>query len=76
MFIIYVCVYVYVYVCVCIYIYIYKLLVCVLCLLDGGEPWPLAQASAQLLENMVGVDMVLAQYPQNTLYHRIYIIHD
>ena len=27
-------------------------------------------------ENMVGVDMVLAQYPQNTLYHRIYIIHD
>ena len=27
-------------------------------------------------EDMVGVDMVLAQYPQNTLYHRIYIIHD
>ena len=27
-------------------------------------------------ENMVGVDMVLAQYPQHTLYHRIYIIHD
>ena len=26
--------------------------------------------------HMVGVDMVLAQYPQNTLYHRIYIIHD
>ena len=27
-------------------------------------------------ENMVGVDMVLAQHPQNTLHHRIYIIHD
>ena len=27
-------------------------------------------------ENMVGVDMVLAQYPQITPYHRTYIIHD
>ena len=26
--------------------------------------------------DLIGVDMVLAQYPQNTLYHRIYIIHD
>ena len=26
-------------------------------------------------ENMVGVIMVLASYPQNTLYHRIYIGH-
>ena len=26
-------------------------------------------------ENMVGVNMVLALYPQNTLYHRIYIVH-
>ena len=28
------------------------------------------------LENMVGVDMALAQYPQNIIYHRIHIIHD
>ena len=27
-------------------------------------------------ENRDGVNMVLAQYPQNTLYHWIYIIHD
>ena len=26
-------------------------------------------------ENMVGVNMVLAWYPQNTLYHRICIVH-
>ena len=33
-------------------------------------------SSCRPRENMVGVDMVLAQYPNNTLYHRIYIIHD
>ena len=26
-------------------------------------------------ENMVGVNMVLAEYPQSTLYHRICIVH-
>ena len=26
-------------------------------------------------ENMVGVNMVLAEYPQHTLYHRICIVH-
>ena len=35
----------------------------------------LAVRQARRRENMVGVNMVLAWYPQTTLYHRIYIVH-
>ena len=46
----------------CIYIYIYIYI-------------SFFQCFARPRDNMVGVNMALALYPQNTLYHRIYIVH-
>ena len=74
-------VYLYMYVCIsvdlyiyrCIYIYIYKE-THVLQMAQMAWILPVPRRSRPR-ENMVGVDMVLAQYPQNTLYHMIYIVH-
>ena len=65
-----------------IYIYIYMAALDLFRILDASD----RESGARLCdvlgsvfrprENMVGVDMILAQYHQNTLSHRIYIIHD
>ena len=50
---------------------------CLCVVLSFGQPRdaPSRRAHARRREQMVGVNMVLALYPQNTLCHRICIVH-
>ena len=71
----YVCMYVYIY--IYIYIYIYSALpeAPSLSFSDSLRRSGRWTGLGRRRENMVGVNMVLAQYPQTTPYHRIYIVH-